>query len=62
MSKVSKKKLDKLYSEVHEDVMMARVKIWKMKDDKNISIAAIDDILFRLSMSAPQKAVEVAKT
>jgi hypothetical protein len=53
-----REEFEKLYSIVHEDIMQARIKIWKMKDDKNISIAAIDDIISDLSMSAPQKAID----
>ena len=56
---LSKKKTTELYSTVHEEIMTARIKIWKMRDDKNISIAEIDDILSDLSTSAPNKALEV---
>ena len=56
---LSKKKEKELYNEVHEEIMQARLKIWKMKDNKNVSIAEIDDILSDLCMKAPQKAIQL---
>lgn len=59
--KLSSKKEHKLYSSIHEEIMQARIKIWKMKDNVNISIAEIDDILSDLASSAPQKAIDLFK-
>lgn len=56
---LSKKRENELYNEVHEEIMQARLKIWKMKDNKNVSIAEIDDILSDLCMKAPQKAIQL---
>lgn len=58
---LSEKKTTELYGIVHEEVMQTRLKIWKMKDDKNVSIAAIDDILSDLCKNAPQKAIDFFK-
>lgn len=55
---LSEKKKTALFGIVHEEIMQARIKIWKMKDDKNVSIAAIDDILSDLCKTAPQKAID----
>lgn len=54
---LSKARQDLLYNSVHEEIMQARIKIWKMKDDPNISIAEIDDILSKLCISAPDTAI-----
>lgn len=51
-----------LWGEVHEEIMQARIKIWKMKDDKNISLAAIDDILSDLATNTPTKAINFIKS
>lgn len=59
---LSKVRQDLLYNTVHEEIMQARLKIWKMKDDKNISIAEIDDILSDLCLKAPDKAIRCFKT
>lgn len=56
---LSKKKEKELYNEVHEEIMQARLKIGKMKENKNVSIAEIDDILSDLCMKAPQKAIQL---
>ena len=56
---ISKKKRTELYNTVHEETMKARIKIWEMKDNKNICIAEIDDILSQLSIDAPQKAIDL---
>lgn len=58
---LSNKKQTELYNVVHEDIMNARIKIWKMKDQKNISIAEIDDIMSDLLTSAPKKAIDLFK-
>jgi hypothetical protein len=58
---LSEKKTTELYGIVHEEVMQARLKIWKMKDDKNVCIATIDDILSDLCKNAPQKAIDFFK-
>lgn len=58
---ISKKKEKALYEVIHEDIMQARIKIWKMKDQKNISIAEIDDILSDLLVTCPQKAINTFK-
>jgi len=57
-----KVKEDLLYTTVHEEIMQARLKIWKMKDDKNISIAEIDDILSDLCIKAPRMAIGCFET
>jgi len=56
--KLSKKKETKLYEVVHEEIMQARLKIWKMRFDKKPSIVEIDNILSDLCFKAPQKAIE----
>jgi hypothetical protein len=56
--KISSKKEMQLYDVVYEEIMQARVKIWAMRFDENISIAEIDNILSDLSMKAPQKAID----
>ena len=62
MSRISNKKKDELYSNVHESIMQARIKIWKMKDQKDISIAEIDDIMSDLLMNAPKFAIDLFPT
>jgi hypothetical protein len=59
--KLSKKKEDQLYELVHKHIMNARLKIWKMKDQPNISISEIDDILSDLSINAPRAAIDLFK-
>jgi hypothetical protein len=58
---ISKKKSAELYEVVHEDIMKTRVKIWSMRNDKNVSISLIDDLLYNLTISAPKKAIEIFK-
>lgn len=58
---ISKKKENQLYETVHEEIIQARIKIWKMKDQEKISIAEIDDILSDLIVSAPKNAIDVFK-
>jgi len=58
MPRLSNKKQTELYGVVHEEIMQARIKIWKMKDQPKISITEIDDILSELCVTAPQKAIE----
>ena len=58
---LSKKKETELYNDVYESIMEVRLKIWEMKDNPNISIAEIDDILSDLSMNAPKSAIEIFK-
>jgi len=43
---------------VHEEIMQARLKIWKMRFEQKPSIAEIDNILSDLCIKAPQKAIE----
>ena len=59
---ISKKKRTELYETVTEEIMQARIKIWKMKDNKNVSIAEIDDILRQLSIDAPQKSIDLFRS
>lgn len=59
---ISKKKENELYETVHEEIVQARIKIWKMKDQPKISIAEIDDILSDLTISAPKKAIDIFKS
>lgn len=54
---LTKSKEQLLYNTVYNEIMDARLKIYKMKDGKNISIDEIDEILYALSHSAPDKAV-----
>ena len=56
---ISKKKRTELYETVSEEILQARLKIWKMRLNKNIVIAEIDDILRDLSINAPQKAIDL---
>lgn len=58
---LSKKKEQELYETVHEEIMQARIKIWKMKDDPRPNIAEIDDILSGLIKTCPLKAVNCLK-
>tara|TARA_R110000851_G_scaffold299633_1_gene455681 strand:+ start:669 stop:860 length:192 start_codon:yes stop_codon:yes gene_type:complete len=57
--KLSNKKKTELYDVVHEEIIQARIKIWKMRNEPNISIAEIDDILSDLTISAPKKAIDL---
>ena len=57
--KLSNKKKTELYNVVHEEIIQARIKIWKMRNEPNISIAEIDDILSDLTISAPKKAIDL---
>ncbi len=59
--KLSNKKETELYGIVHKEIMDARIKIWKMKDSKFISIAEIDDILSDLCKTAPKNAINIFK-
>ncbi len=59
---LSKKREDLLYNTVHEEIMQARLKIWAMRNDKNISIAEIDNILSGLCINAPDKALKCFKS
>ncbi len=56
---LSKKKRTELYETVHEEIMRARVKIFKINVQKNICVAEIDDILSQLTIDAPQKAIDL---
>lgn len=58
MAKLSNKKATELFGTVHEEIMQARIKIWQMRDQPKISIAEIDDILSKLCIVAPEKAVK----
>lgn len=60
--KLSKKKESELYGAVHDEIMKARIKIWKMRFDEKPSIAVIDNILSDLCIKAPQKAIECLGT
>lgn len=59
--KLSKKKESELYEIIHKEIMDARIKIYKMKDSKFISINEIDNIMSDLLTNAPQKAIELFK-
>ena len=59
--KLSKKKENELYGIVYEEIMQARLKVWKMKDNVNISIAEIDEILYNLGNEAPNKVIALFK-
>jgi hypothetical protein len=56
---LSDKKRTELYDVVHNEIYDARIKIWSMRENKQLSIAEIDDILYKLCISAPQKAIEL---
>ncbi len=54
-------KKDQIYSELHEDIMHARIKIKKiLGDDK--AWDEVDNVLSDLNMSAPQKAIQFSLT
>ena len=59
--KLSKKKESELYEVIHKEIMDARIKIYKMKDSKFISINEIDNIMSDLCTNAPQKAIDLFK-
>jgi hypothetical protein len=58
---LSKKREDLLYNTVHEEIIQARLKIWAMRNDRNISIDKIDNILSDLCVNAPDKALKCFK-
>lgn len=58
---LSKKKEDELFGAVHEEIFQTRMKIWKMRFDKNVSIHEIDNLLSDLCRNAPQSALNVFK-
>lgn len=58
-STLSERKKDQLYRSISDDITDARIKIWKMKDQRNISIAEIDFILYELSVKAPKNAIDL---
>ena len=58
-STLSERKKDQLYRSISDDIADARIKIWKMKDQRNISIAEIDFILYELSVKAPKNAIDL---
>lgn len=58
---ISRKKIDKLYGDVAEEVMKVRVDIsiaWKKKP---LTLEELDSILYTLHIKAPQAAIEVFK-
>lgn len=57
--KISKKKVEQLYSAVHEEIMQVRIAVDKLSN-KELS-DHIDNILGRLCFEAPQKAIDVFK-
>jgi hypothetical protein len=59
---ISKKKKDALYSEVHSDIMDARIEIAKAMTDEHVSAIAqvrIDNILSALTIDAPKNAINI---
>lgn len=56
MQKISKKSKDKLYEVVHDDIMLARIKIYQMDIPHSIK-EEIDKIMSDLGISAPLKAI-----
>lgn len=58
--KLTKKKTDQLYNQIHEDIMQARIKIAKLLNF-NPSGKEIDNILSDLTRQAPQNAVDLFK-
>ncbi len=60
--KLSDKDINALYSVVHEEILRARVEIKLIILENNIKCAEIDNVLFKLSHKAPQKAIELFKT
>jgi hypothetical protein len=57
--KLSVKKQQELYDLIHEEVMQARMIVWEMRFDENVSIHEIDKILSDLCFKAPKKAVDL---
>lgn len=57
--KLSVKKQQELYDLIHEEVMQARMNIWKMRFEENVSIHEIDKILSDLCFKAPEKVVDL---
>lgn len=57
--RISKKKVEQLYSAVHEAIMQVRIEVDKLSD-KELS-DQIDNILGRLCFEAPQQAIDVFK-
>lgn len=58
-STLSKKRESKLYSEVHEEVMKARIEVAHLLNDMPTIGNKIDDIFYKLTINAPKKAIEV---
>lgn len=57
--KLSKKKEQELYNEVHESIMQVRLKIWAMRFQSKPSIAEIDNLMSDLCIKAPKSALDV---
>lgn len=58
--KLSAKKQAELYDLVHNEIIEARVKIWKIsKNNPVLPIEEIDAILSKVCYSAPQKAIDL---
>jgi hypothetical protein len=55
--KISSKKHQELWSVVHDEVMMARIKISRILSGKDKD-RTVDDVLFTLSINAPQRACD----
>ena len=56
---LSKKKESQLYSEVHEEVMKARISIARLLNDLPTIGKKVDDVFYHLTIDAPKKAIEV---
>lgn len=60
-SSLSKKKETALYSEVQEEIMQARIKIARILTGDSLG-RHIDNILSDLTISCPEKAINLFKT
>jgi hypothetical protein len=56
--KLSKKKKDVLYGQVHADIMNARIEIVKLINEPGAR-AKVDDVLSALTFNAPLNAIKV---
>lgn len=54
---ISKKKTDKLYGLLHEEIVTARVKIQRLGNDKILK--EVDNILSDLTLDLPTKAIDI---
>ncbi len=58
MQRLSNKSRDTLYESVHEEVVKARIEVGKLNIVDKYIQKQLDNILFNLNCSAPQKALD----